>query len=407
MRNYYLLLCTFLSFWLIYDVNVVTGFRKVIPSHSRTSSVQIKRLETFPISSSGQTKLILKMANQAFNPFTSRQRNTRIKWFETDLEAFYTFVETQPMLSSEQEFLYGRTIRLLGQVEGVREQLQKRKETNVTVSDDELAEALGCPADTIGKIVRYAEVAKTKLVNSNLKLVLAVVSRYRSAAIPNAELIAEGTRGLSKAVMRYDYSKGFRFATYATWYVHQAVAEHVRWRKHPAKMPSRYLVLHRMVKQFSSQFRMIHRRFPTVTEISEEVGSTPFDVVKVLSMNSYPQLIASTLNSKTNSYKGDGKDRTYEDIIPSLYLPPTDAADGRDLRNEMEKLMQLNLNDAERDILRLRLGLDDGREKPLKEVGRKFQISWKQVRSMERDALTKLLSSNEIDQFVDHYHASV
>jgi len=403
------------------------GFRKIIPSSSGSgTSTQVKKMESIfsPSSSSswGYSKLILKMGNQAFNPFTSRQRNTRVKWFEADLEAFYTFVETQPMLSSEQEFLYGRTIRLLSQVEGVREQLLKRKETaitttsssssllsdiNITVSDDELAEALGCPPDTIGKIVRYAEVAKTKLVNSNLKLVLAVVSRYRSAAIPNAELIAEGTRGLSKAVMRYDYSKGFRFATYATWYVHQAVAEHVRWRKHPAKMPSRYLVLHRLVKQFSSQFRMTHRRFPTVTEISEEVGSSPFDIVKVLAMNSYPQLLASTLNSKSNSYKGDGKDRTYEDIIPSLYLPPTDAADDRDLRNEMEKLMQLNLNDAERDILRLRLGLDDGREKPLKEVGRKFQISWKQVRMMERDALTKLLSSKEIDQFVDHYHANV
>lgn len=404
MWKIYLFFCSLLSLWFVQDVNIVNGFQKIF------SNIELRKIGSHPPSTYSLSRSALQMANQPFNPFTTRQRNTRIKWFETDLESFYAFVETQPLLTSEQEFLYGRTIRLLSQVENVREQLLKRKETegitNATVSDDELAVSLGCPADTIGKIARYAEVAKTKLVNSNLKLVLAVVSRYRSAAIPNAELIAEGTRGLSKAVMRYDYSKGFRFATYATWYVHQAVSEHVRWRKHPAKMPSRYLVLHRLVKQYSSQFRMMHRRFPTVTEISEAVGSSPFDVVKVLAMNSYPQLLASTLNSKSSSYKGDGKDRTYEDIVPSLYLPPTDAADDRDLRNEMEKLMQLNLNDAERDILRLRLGLDDGREKPLKEVGRKFQISWKQVRSMERNALTKLLSSKEIDQFVDHYHAN-
>jgi RNA polymerase primary sigma factor len=79
----------------------------------------------------------------------------------------------------------------------------------------------------------YSEVARNRLVNSNLKLVLAVVSRYRTSAIPNVELIAEGTRGLSKAALRYDYTKGFRFATYATWYVHQAIAEYVRWQKHP------------------------------------------------------------------------------------------------------------------------------------------------------------------------------
>lgn len=349
-------------------------------------------------------------ANQPFNPFTARQKNTRIKWFETDLESFYAFVQSQPLLTPEQEFLYGRTIRMWTQVEHIRSQLKKCQEldqdTNCTISDEQLSDALGCEPETIQKIYRCAEISKTKLVNSNLKLVLAIVSRYRTASIPNAELIAEGTRGLSKAMMRYDYSRGFRFATYATWYVHQAISEHVRWRKHPAKMPSRYLVLHRQVKQFSSDFRAVNQRFPTVAEISDATGGTPFDIVKVLSMNSYPQLMHSSMNSKS-SYKGDNKERTFEDIMPSLYCPPLVLADNKDLRRDMEKMFQVNLNDAERDILRLRLGLDDGREKPLKEVGKRFQISWKQVRSLEKDALSKLLVSSEIDEFVDHYHAVV
>jgi RNA polymerase primary sigma factor len=104
------------------------------------------------------------------------------------------------------------------------------------------------------------------------------------------------------------------------------------------------------------------------------------------------------------SYKGDNKDRTFEDITPSVYNPPLDVADNKDLRKDMEKLLHANLSDAERDVIRLRLGLDDGREKPLKEVGKMFHISWKQVRNLEREALTKLLSSKEIDGFVNHYH---
>jgi RNA polymerase primary sigma factor len=347
------------------------------------------------------------MSNPQFNPFSARQRNTRIKWFETDLESFYAFVQAQPLLKPEQEFLFGRTIKMWSQVEHIREQLLKQKTFylgNGTISNEELANALGCSTETIEKIYRYAEISKTKLVNSNLKLVLAIVSRYRTAAIPNAELIAEGTRGLSKAALRYDYSKGFRFATYATWYVHQAVSEHVRWRKHPAKMPSRYVVLHRLVKQFSSDFRTIHRRFPTVSEISAATKSTPFDIVKVLSMNTYPHLLHSPISSSKMSYKGDNKDRTFEDITPSVYNPPLDVADNKDLRKDMEKLLHANLSDAERDVIRLRLGLDDGREKPLKEVGKMFHISWKQVRNLEREALTKLLSSKEIDGFVNHYH---
>ena len=85
------------------------------------------------------------------------------------------------------------------------------------ISEEEVAESMGCSTKTLEKIRRCAEISRIRLVNSNLKLVLAVVSRYRTSAIPNAELIAEGTRGLARAVDRYDYSKGFRFATYATY----------------------------------------------------------------------------------------------------------------------------------------------------------------------------------------------
>lgn len=113
-----------------------------------------------------------------------------------------------------------------------------------------------------------------------------------------------------------------------------------------------------------------------------------------------------------------------EDLLPSLYKAPLAQADHRDLRRDMESMMLTNLNDVERDVLRLRLGLDDGRIKPVKEVrmglllywphiyrpsfnhqvGRRFKISWKQVRSVEKEALSKLMVSDEITDFVDSYH---
>ena len=163
-----------------------------------------------------------------------------------------------------------------------------------TVTDKELAEVLNCSVEKLHKIQQYYNVAKTRLVNSNLKLVLAVVSRYRSSNIPNAELIAEGTRGLSRAALRYNYSKGFRFATYATWYVHhQAVYEYVRWRKHPAKMPSRYLLLQRKVKDYQRTFQEREGRLPGPNEISEALDLSRFDVSKVLTMQLYPLLLCN------------------------------------------------------------------------------------------------------------------
>ena len=157
-------------------------------------------------------------ASHSFNPFTSRNKNSRLKWFEVDLERFYSFVNDQPLLTAEQEHWCGKAVKLWIQVEKERDNLIVSRNVS-SISREELAAYLGCSELTLAKMERYAELSKEKLVNGNLKLVLAVVSRYRTSGIPNTELIAEGTRGLAKAALRYDYSKGFRFATYATWYI--------------------------------------------------------------------------------------------------------------------------------------------------------------------------------------------
>ena len=344
---------------------------------------------------------------QPFNPFTSRYRNVNVKWFEADLERFYAFVESQPLLTADQEQLYGRALRMWTLVEQKREFLMNNSLYNNTiVSNDNLASCVGCSAQSLEKMEKVADLSKIKLVNSNLKLVLAIVSRYRTSGIPNSELIAEGTRGLSKAVLRYDYSKGFRFATYATWYVHQAISEYVRWRKHPAKMPSRYMILLRKVKAFSAEYKALHERLPTVSEIVEQTGQSHYDILKVLSMQQYPILLNSPFKPQ-NSHKQSegGKDRTFEDLLPSSFKLPLAHSGSKDMRRDMEQMMLVNLNDVERDVLRLRLGMDDGRAKPVKEVGKRFKISWKQVRSVEKEAIQKLRGSKEIHNFVDNFHS--
>ena len=345
---------------------------------------------------------------QHFNPFTQRQRNSKLKWFESDLDSFYAFVDHQPLLTAHEELQYGKALRMWMQVETMREQLEEEARaagSDEPVQDKDLARIIGCSVSTLEKMGPYADVSKARLVNCNLRLVLAVVSRYRTAGIPNGELIAEGTRGLSKAVLRYDYSKGFRFSTYATWYVHQAIFEYVRWRKHPAKMPSRYIMLQRRVKEFSAEFRVVNGRFPTVEELSNSLVQKQYDIIKVLSMQTYPTLLASPIASANTRSDGGKHERTFEDLIPSVYKAPLAITDSKDLRRDMEQMMLVNLNDVERDVLRLRLGLDDGRVKPVKEVGKRFKISWKQVRSVEKEALSKLLGSPQIDEFVLNYNS--
>jgi len=400
------------------------------------------------VRSNCQSKPASPLYMSSFNPFTNRNKNTKVKWHENDMGNFYNFVESQPLLTSKQELQYGKAIKMWIKVEKMRENME-RQFNNITNNQDdnsdsmgnsheydkfndensdyddsifdssnsnnilnttqitmrlitnaELAEKIGCSVATIEKMKRYAELSKRRLVNSNLKLVMAVVSRYRQSNIPNSELIAEGTRGLAKAALRYDFSKGFRFATYATWYIHQSISDYVRFRKHPARMPSRYIMLNRKVKSYTSSYLASNGRYPTMSEMSKSLGASEFDIIKSLSMQAYPILLNTPIKGK-DSYKELGKEKTYEDVLPSIFKSPTDLSNTKDLRRDMESMIQSNLNDVERDVLRLRLGLDDGRVKPVKEIGRIFHISWKQVRSLEKQALSKLLDSNEIGEFCD------
>ena len=425
MRNLVVLLL--ILFELKRDVAFRGGSPPVLfrglPS-STSSSLSVPRSAT--------TRLAL-----SFNPFLNN-KNTNVNWFSPELAPFFSFVETQELLSPEQELLFGKAVKLQAQVEQIRGTLTEKLDlmqdkAALDSADEELAKTLGVSVATLKKMERYADYAKGRLVNSNLKLVLAIVSRYRTAGIPNAELIAEGTRGLSKAALRYDYTKGFRFATYATWYVHQAVAEYVRWRRNPAKMPSRYVVLSRRMKQFMKEFEASEGkgRKPTVDEMASgalhvllspsrplmsvaqfssrvyplrplpALGQSRYDVMKVQHMGQYPVLLNTAMRG---SAKSDGsRDRTYEDIVPSVFKAPLAHTDSREVRRGMEAMMLNTLNDVERDVLRSRLGLDDGRVKAVKEVGKRFQISWKQVRKTEKEALSKLRVSDGVEEFRQNF----
>lgn len=314
-----------------------------------------------------------------------------MNWYETDLKTFYEFVDVQPMLTKEQELRYGKAIVMSNFVD---EKLRKLEDENgkefETVED--VARDMQCSVSTLEKIVKYGQIAKRRLHDSNLKLVLAVVSRYRQHNIPLQELIAVGSMGLARAVIRYDFSKGFRFATYATWYVHQSVSDYVRWTRHPAKMPSKYISIQRKLKQYVKEYRKEHLgELPGVKQVAAHLNIDEIDVVKVSQMNTFPTLTSQTFDEHNN-------DKPVSEFIPSVMANPVRRTSKRGDRNDVEELMEANLSEVERDVLRLRLGLDDGRVKAIKEVGKKFKISWKKVSVVEKEAMSKLRDSTKLKE---------
>lgn len=371
-----------------------------------------------------------KSAN--FNPMYRESKVDGKKWLNNELYSFSDFVASKPLLSANEEKKLGQAMKLALHLEKVMIKIQN--ESNITIPNDDnnyktnifnndnnnityfddnsntyfsriltldrdltnkLAIRLECNTDMIDRIAINGDKAYETLVNSNLRLVLAVVGRYYYANVPISELIAEGTRGLSKAVRRYDFEKGFRFATYATWYVTQGVADYVRFKSNPTKIPSKYLLLRRNLKKFMPEYLQEHNCNPTLKEICEALGSCEVDIVKCLNI----QTTAISLNEKLKgaSSTNNNNDRTFEDVLQSQ------SAFGPDLQSSTNQLnrditlaIERNLEKEEKDILQMRLGLGNTRAHSISEVAKKYEISWQKVRHLERQALNKLVNSTDL-----------
>ena len=405
----------------------------------------------------------------SFNPF-ERRTNTNGYWVSSDLGPFYQFVEEQKLLTAAQELNYGKAIYLQKKIDLIRDAIKidninnyiavhnniddpltqqrddvintatqlikiisgKKEDGDVrnieeassslpisledysklmTVSDEEVARNLSCSVASVRKTAKYAELSKKKLMNSNLKLVLSVVSRYRSTSISNAELIAEGTRGLAKAVLRYDYSKGFRFATYATWYIHEAVATYARFRKNICKMPSKYEDINRKLKLFTNEYKLNNPgKYPSVSELSEGLDEKPFDILKVLSMYQYPALSNSPAQrntiqlTKASDPNTGSPQRVYADIMKTTQQSPVAVRHEGDSRKSLETILSSELNEIERTIMRSKYGLsDEGMDLKIKQIGKKHSLTWSVVKQIEMRAMEKLINSQQMTDFVDKY----
>jgi RNA polymerase primary sigma factor len=380
------LLCLItIEFGSTFQLNTISEYQRILqPSH-----------ESSRASSSSQSRPSFQLFGMGFNPF-NRKRNSYIKWNDQSLQTFFEFVEKQPRLTAEEEKKYGKAIKMWNFVMDTRAKLQEELFPN-QLSIEELAVAVGCSIETLRKVEKYAYIAEKRLVDSNLKLVLSVVSRYRQPELTNSELIAVGISGLEKSAKKYDYARGFRFATYATWYVHQAVSDHVRSFKHLQRIPTKYLVLSRRLKEFSEQYDLENNCAPTVELIARKLNTTEADVRRVLSIYQTP--ISTNMKVGTGMEFRDQRGHALEESLIAEALETNDSGMESDelviqetqkTREYLESLMSLCLTETERDYIRVKFGLESGNEMMVKEVGEKFKVSWKKLQQMEMVAIAKM-----------------
>ncbi|WP_433368608.1 RNA polymerase sigma factor SigB [Actinoplanes sp. CA-142083] len=271
----------------------------------------------------------------------------------------------------------GRT-RLLTAVEEV--ELSKRIEAGL-YAEEKLPEANDDLAPLLEIIVIEGKAAKNHLLEANLRLVVSIAKRYTGRGMAFLDLIQEGNLGLIRAVEKFDYTKGYKFSTYATWWIRQAItramADQARTIRIPVHMVEQ---VNRMVRARRDLAATLGRE-PSIVEIAKAMSVPEFQVIELISYDREPVSLDQAVGEDGESALGD--------FVAAVDPNPANTIGQGELRNEVE-IVLATLSERESAVIRLRFGLDDGRQRTLDEVGREFGLSRERIRQIEKVTMLKL-----------------
>ena len=315
---------------------------------------------------------------------TRRRAQTKKKHYTEDsIRLYLQEIGRIRLLRADEEIELARKIADLLQLERVREQLMDQLDREP--KDSEWAKAVEMPLPQFRHRLYLGRRAKDKMVQSNLRLVVSIAKKYMNRGLSFQDLIQEGSLGLIRAAEKFDHEKGYKFSTYATWWIRQAITRAIADQSRTIRLPVHLYETISRIKKTTKLLSQEMGRKPTEEEIATRMEMTIEKLRFIAKSAQLPISLETPIGKEEDSRLGD--------FIEADGETPEDEVSKNLLREDLESVLD-TLSPRERDVLRLRYGLDDGRMKTLEEIGQIFNVTRERIRQIEAKALRKLRHPN-------------
>lgn len=306
----------------------------------------------------------MQRGTKTLGPRVTEETDDWSEMFEPGEEELVEAEEEDPVLTKEDSFTE----------DSVRLYLREIGRVKMIKPDEEI--------ELARRIAKGDEEAKKKLIQANLRLVISIAKKYVNRGLPFQDLIQEGNLGLIRAAEKFDHTKGFKFSTYATWWIRQAISRGLADKSRTIRVPVHMVESINKMKKMSARLAQELGRKPTETELAQSLELPVNKVQEIIQADREPISMEMPLNRDEETYLGD--------LIEDNESSRPDANTEEQLMRQDLNRMLSQLTPRERDIMHLRYGLEDGRQRTLEEVGRLFNITRERVRQIEHKAFRKL-----------------